>query len=336
MSNHGTTAKLALFILALGIHWIVQPIPRTYAFGGAFYRRSRTVDPGSSPTGHTVSSFILSVASYDVGSLVDVEEAGGLQSIVKELEPFVLVFPGPRHQSELSALQHFMATLGRNTSMLQALSGPHSQVKRINTLIWSWRTIRKFVSVCKQVVSASCHTEGGTSKDGKCRTRETDSCVHDVELHLGFAFSVFDSVFAGGRTHPVFIICNADENTAESFPLMDSVVEVNRDDPVTLYTQASCANNTQQGSSLWWNLDRIDQLELPLDESYSWTDCDSGQGVVVYVVDTGVRITHNEFEGRASHGINTLMNPFTMESDDDNGHGTHVGGTCARPLPYQS
>ena len=41
-----------------------------------------------------------------------------------------------------------------------------------------------------------------------------------------------------------------------------------------------------------------------------------------YVVDTGVRITHNEFQGRATWGTNIVN-----DNDSDNaGHGTHVSG----------
>ncbi|OLN89262.1 Alkaline protease 1-like protein 4 [Colletotrichum chlorophyti] len=49
-----------------------------------------------------------------------------------------------------------------------------------------------------------------------------------------------------------------------------------------------------------------------------------GESVYVYVVDTGVRTTHVEFEGRAKHGANFVEG----EDDADNmGHGTHVAGT---------
>ncbi len=45
-------------------------------------------------------------------------------------------------------------------------------------------------------------------------------------------------------------------------------------------------------------LDRIDQRYLPLDNSYTYNS--TGAGVNVYVIDTGIRPTHQEFGGRAS------------------------------------
>ncbi|MDF3141823.1 MULTISPECIES: S8 family peptidase [unclassified Streptomyces] len=75
-----------------------------------------------------------------------------------------------------------------------------------------------------------------------------------------------------------------------------------------------------------WGLDRIDQRNLPLDKSYTWPES-AGAGVTVYVIDTGIRISHKDFGGRASYGWDFVGNDRT--ASDGNGHGTHVAGTVA-------
>ncbi|WAZ23904.1 S8 family peptidase [Streptomyces cinnabarinus] len=75
-----------------------------------------------------------------------------------------------------------------------------------------------------------------------------------------------------------------------------------------------------------WGLDRVDQRNLPLNSSYTYPDS-AGQGVTAYVIDTGVRITHGDFGGRASYGYDAVDNDNTAQ--DGHGHGTHVAGTVA-------
>ncbi|WP_327352550.1 S8 family peptidase [Streptomyces sp. NBC_01304] len=75
-----------------------------------------------------------------------------------------------------------------------------------------------------------------------------------------------------------------------------------------------------------WGLDRIDQADTAGDKKYTYPDA-AGEGVTAYVIDTGVRITHKDFEGRAAHGFDAVDNDDS--ADDGNGHGTHVAGTIA-------
>jgi subtilisin family serine protease len=74
-----------------------------------------------------------------------------------------------------------------------------------------------------------------------------------------------------------------------------------------------------------WGLDRIDQLTLPLDNSYNYNE--DGAGVHAYIIDTGLRSTHNDFAGRVGDGYDFVNND--NDPEDCMGHGTHVAGTVA-------
>ncbi|GAA2801285.1 serine protease [Saccharopolyspora taberi] len=96
-------------------------------------------------------------------------------------------------------------------------------------------------------------------------------------------------------------------------------------DPAVAYVEANKrvhASGTQPNPPSW-GLDRIDQRNLPLDRTYNYST--TADNVSAYVIDTGVRITHQTFGGRAKHGFDAVDND--NDATDCNGHGTHVAGT---------
>lgn len=71
-----------------------------------------------------------------------------------------------------------------------------------------------------------------------------------------------------------------------------------------------------------WNVDRIDQRSLPLNKDVSLAL--NGQGVTVYMVDSGLLSTHEEFAGRIRAGFTKILDGRGTE--DCYGHGTHTAG----------
>lgn len=95
------------------------------------------------------------------------------------------------------------------------------------------------------------------------------------------------------------------------------------DDPEVAYVEADQImriSGTQ--TSATWGLDRIDQTNLPLNGSFTYP---SSSGVHAYILDTGIRGTHNDFTGRMGNGY-TAVNDG-QGTNDCQGHGTHVAGT---------
>jgi subtilisin family serine protease len=111
-------------------------------------------------------------------------------------------------------------------------------------------------------------------------------------------------------------VVTATPGQAEALSRSGRVASVEVDAPVSI-------SETQQPAP--WGLDRVDQRNLPLSGSYSWSG--SGGGVSAYVVDTGVLASHTEFTGRITAGWSAVADG--RGSGDCNGHGTHVAGTVA-------
>ena len=68
----------------------------------------------------------------------------------------------------------------------------------------------------------------------------------------------------------------------------------------TVYEDAKAYLTQPQQNAATWGLDRIDQRPLPLNGIYKYTP--TGNGVNVYVIDSGINYYQTEFGGRAVLG----------------------------------
>ena len=94
---------------------------------------------------------------------------------------------------------------------------------------------------------------------------------------------------------------------------------------VELIEEDAAVSTTEIQLNATWGIDRIDQRALPLNGQYSYAF--TGATVRAYVIDTGVRASHQEFSGRVQTGFSAIDDG--LGANDCNGHGTHVAGTIA-------
>jgi subtilisin family serine protease len=125
------------------------------------------------------------------------------------------------------------------------------------------------------------------------------------------------SVMGVQRHLSIGLVVNTSAAQARRLARHPSVAFVERDQVVHAFgTQADPV----------WGLDRLDERDLPDDNLFRYPDA-RGAGTTVHVIDTGVRVGHNEFAGRASNGWDFIDNDSV--ANDCNGHGTHVAATAA-------
>ena len=131
-----------------------------------------------------------------------------------------------------------------------------------------------------------------------------------IHVRRGMAVqNVLTEVFPGA-------ISDLTDSQVKALRLNPRVSVIEPDTPVT-------AAATQ--SPVTWGLDRIDQRNRPLSNSYSYDR--TGSGVKAYVVDSGIG-AHSDFGSRITTGTNAYsgVNDGRGTTDCD-GHGTHVAGT---------
>lgn len=149
-------------------------------------------------------------------------------------------------------------------------------------------------------------------KQGETRRAFTDQSVESVSNEIASTYNakldkVYDTAIKGFA---------AEMSEKEAAML-------SRDPRVDFVEEDSIVYVSSVQSESDWGLDRIDQRELPLNGAFMYSE--TGQNVNVYVIDTGIRPSHQEFGGRASIAFDALSDG--QNGFDCHGHGTHVAGT---------
>ncbi len=110
--------------------------------------------------------------------------------------------------------------------------------------------------------------------------------------------------------------------------ISDAEAAALRENPMVLFVEPDQEYTIQvtqnmDGNGDPWGIDRIDQRNLPLSRTYTYTT--NGAGVRVYIIDTGIQTSHSQFGGRAS----AVFDALGGNGQDCHGHGTHVAGTTS-------
>ena len=139
-----------------------------------------------------------------------------------------------------------------------------------------------------------------------------EASAPEVGAEAQFLSSVY-----GGDVHGLY----SDALKGYSAAMLPEQAEaLSLDERVQFVEEDSVVSLADTQTNAGWNLDRIDQRSLPLDTNYNYSG--TGAGAHVYIIDTGIRTTHQEFGGRA----NVVFDAINDGQLDCNGHGTHVAG----------
>jgi subtilisin family serine protease len=103
------------------------------------------------------------------------------------------------------------------------------------------------------------------------------------------------------------------------------VDDLSQQDLITLSEHYHIEKDQEVSISTEWHLDRVDQRTLPLDlQPFAGNSLDNSN-VDIYILDTGIDVSHPEFQGTAIWGANFVGDNLNT---DCHSHGTHVASSA--------
>ncbi|KAK6354480.1 subtilisin-like serine protease [Orbilia blumenaviensis] len=193
-----------------------------------------------------------------------------------------------------------------------AFAGP---IRKVSNAGATGTIADKYIVVLKKGLSESTvskHTNRISSFHSNVARDLTGARGHGIGRKFRFSATGFNGYAGGFDKATLQEILNSPE---VDYVEQDAVVKV----------------NVEQTDSTW-GLDRISHEDYSptAPYTYEYDEAAAGAGTTVYVIDTGIRITHSEFQtsngtSRAAWGFNSV----DKTDSDGNGHGTHCAGTIA-------
>lgn len=127
--------------------------------------------------------------------------------------------------------------------------------------------------------------------------------------HHMFRFSVSEASLAETGTDPIHLTPQDLQERLAKHPVLTAALSLLPEQTMVHIEANLRYRSVEVQTNPGWNLDRVDQGPKALDRRYGHLY--DGQGVHIYVMDSGIRTTHFDFEGRAKF----LWNAFNDGSD---------------------
>ncbi|WP_448074165.1 S8 family serine peptidase [Georgenia yuyongxinii] len=179
-------------------------------------------------------------------------------------------------------------------------------------------------AVVAAVVLSGTAAQGAVVAQEEAVLAQEEAVAHTIAIAPGTEDHVREELAKLGVEPSYEFTATADGFTAELTARQAAVLEAH---PAVESAEAGRPISVlETQTDVTWGLDRIDQISRSLDTRYTYP-ASAGQGVRVYVLDTGVTPLP-DFGGRVAAGAD-FTGDGRNTTADCNGHGTHVAGTIA-------